>query len=95
MDDSKHLFWQEILNEYSNSSQTVSDFCSDYGIPVWKFYYWRKRLTPVEPSFDEVSLKSETPPGSGIELSLGSLSIKLENGFNESTLRRVLTVLSC
>lgn len=94
MDKSKHVFWQEILSEYSRSSQTVVDFCSDFGIPVWKFYYWRKRLSATKPGFEELSVKPSSS-GSGIELSVGSLRISVASDFDESTLRRVLSVLSC
>jgi hypothetical protein len=95
MDKSKHAFWQEILSEYSHSNQTVVDFCSDFGIPVWKFYYWRKRLSATKPVFEELSVKPSPTSGSGIELSIGSLRISVASDFDESTLRRVLSVLSC
>ena len=95
MAESKYQFWEEILSAHGSSNQTVSAFCADYGIPVWKFYYWRKRLSPAKSGFEEVSISPPSSSSSGIELSLGSLCIKISNDFDESTLRRVLSVLSC
>ena len=95
MEESKHEFWQEILSAHSSSTQTVSSFCSDYGIPVWKFSYWRKRLSPAKSGFEEVSVNPSVSSNSGIELSLGSLRINVASDFDESTLRRVLSILSC
>lgn len=95
MDKSKHEYWREILSSHSVSNQPVSTFCSANSIPAWKFYYWRKRLSPAKSGFEEVSLRPRVNSDSGIELSMGSLQIKVSNDFDESTLRRVLSVLSC
>ena len=95
MNESKHQFWREILSSYSSSGQTVNSFCLANDIPVWKFYYWRKRLRASSSGFEELSVKSQLTSESGIELNIGSLRITVSNNFDESTLRRVLSVLSC
>jgi len=94
MDQSKRNFWSELLAEYESSNQTVSSFCEEYGIAVWKFYYWKKRLKQSPPVFEEVSI-AEKDSSTGIHLSLGSLNIHVQAGFDDVTLRRVLSTLSC
>ena len=73
----------------------------------WKFYWWRRRLRENQASSDRPSISEEgfvellgssdrTEDGSsGITVKLdGRLSILLDRGFDPSTLKQVLSVVS-
>ena len=94
MDQSKRQFWSELLLEYESTNQTVTSFCDINEVLVWQFYYWKKRLKQSDSTFEEVSIVENTS-SSGVHLSVGSLNIHVQNDFSESTLRRVLSTLSC
>lgn len=94
MAQSKRQFWTNLLSEFDSCNQTVSSFCDINEVPVWQFYYWKKRLKQSNSTFEEVSILEDVN-SSGIHLSVGSLNIHVQNNFSESTLRRVLSTLSC
>ena len=35
---------QALLEEFSKGTESAERFCLAKGIPVWKFYHWRKKL---------------------------------------------------
>lgn len=40
--------WQERLDRYAISNQTVTDFCKNEGIAVPSYYYWKRRLNTLD-----------------------------------------------
>lgn len=96
MDREKEEFWSAVLKEQSTSRQTIKSFCEDYGIAVWQFYYWKKKLSsPADPvsGFSELQLSSNNI--GGIRLLAGSVEIFLESDFDADILKKVLRVLNC
>jgi len=94
VDQNKREFWSVLLTKYESSNQTVTSFCEEHDIAVWNFYYWKKRLKQASIAFEEVSIAEEAT-STGIHLSIGLLDIHLQSDFDDVTLRRVLSVLSC
>ncbi len=42
--------WQGILESQAQSGLNAKQFCNANNIPLYSFYFWRKRLAPKEPS---------------------------------------------
>ena len=40
--------WREVFSEFEQSQLTVAKFCEQRGISVAMYYYWRKRIAPLE-----------------------------------------------
>ena len=103
MGRSKEALWRKIFLDFTESGKSVTVFCRDRDIPVWKFYYWRKRIKPREYLFEEVSVPDDPieesepvlaeAPSSGISLFVNDIEVKLTRNFDASTLRRILSVL--
>ena len=43
-DPAKTRLWSDRLKRFSDSSQTVTDFCRSEGVSVSAFHYWKRRL---------------------------------------------------
>ena len=41
----RHAIWQQRLDRYATSNQTVTDFCKTEGVSVPSFYHWKRRLS--------------------------------------------------
>jgi len=96
LDSEKQEFWESVLLEYHHCHGTVKSFCEDYGIAVWQFYYWKKRLSSkaeCSRAFSEVKLSESHSPG--IRLVAGSIEICLDRDFDADFLKKVLRVLNC
>lgn len=96
MDIEKEEFWGSVLKEQGKSHQTIKSFCEDYGIAVWQFYYWKKKLSSGAGSpagFSELKLSSTN--SCGIRLLAGSIEIFLDHDFDPDFLKKVLSVLNC
>ncbi len=49
MEKTKRLqYWDQVLNEQSESGLSKKDFCSDRGIEQATFYYWQRRLQTTQ-----------------------------------------------
>lgn len=96
MDREKEEFWSAVLKEQNTSRQTIKSFCEDYGIAVWQFYYWKKKLSSGAGSpagFSELKLSSTN--SESIRLLAGSIEIFLDHDFDPDFLKKVLRVLNC
>lgn len=96
MDRDKEEFWREILKEHSQSNKSNKQFCKEYGIEVWQFYYWKKRLSPElkdSSGFKEFGLTKHCDPG--VYLIKDSLEIRLDYDFDPGFLQKVLGSLNC
>ena len=106
-DPDKARYWERVFEEQAGSGQTIAAFCEERDLQRWKFYWWRRRLRENQASSDCPSISEEgfvellgssdrTEDGSsGITVKLdGRLSILLNRGFDPSTLKQVLSVVS-
>ncbi|MCP4945552.1 MAG: hypothetical protein GY924_26705 [Planctomycetaceae bacterium] len=50
--------WQERLDRYVMSNQTVTDFCKTEGVSVPSYYHWKRRLST--PHRDSAAAKQKT-----------------------------------
>ena len=103
----KARYWTALFEEHRRSGQTIAAFCEERGLDSSRFHWWRRRLreeqaTSVRPSDRRegfVELVGASDPAadrnSGITLQLdGGWSILLDRGFDPSTLKQVLAVVS-
>ena len=49
--EEKRLFWEELINEFENSSGTLSAFCKAWDVAPWKFHYWRRKIKENKKTF--------------------------------------------
>lgn len=99
--DEKKIFWEELISEFEKSNSSLSYFCKTWGVPTWKFHYWRRKLRSDEVGFvkldviDIKEVKVSKEQAVGILIHSGTFTIEIENGFNEQTLKRLLDCLAC
>ena len=101
----KHL--RGLLADFAGSGQTITEFCKGRGLARSNFYRWRALFAPpVRPSagpglelLPVPSARLVEVPGlgaprrdSGVELEVGGVGIRLSEGFDADTLRRVLEI---
>lgn len=98
-------FWQEKLEEWETSGLSGSSWCKKNQLSYSQFNYWRSIfINKPSPSNgmsvsqeDFIEIKEKIPPeegSSGIELQWNQLSISLGKQFHESTLKKLLRVMS-
>jgi len=94
-----------LLEAQEASGSSIAAFAREQGVRPWALYNARaaarrRGKQDAEPAFTEVRVvdertKPSVPRGSGVELSLPSgLSVQINDGFDEVTLRRVLGILA-
>lgn len=99
------MFWQEKLEEWETSGLSGSAWCRENQLSYYQFNYWRnifisKSSSPKSTSVsqeDFIEIKEEVTSedgGSGIELRWNQLNIFLNKQFHESTLKKLLRVMS-
>ena len=91
--------WERILTEWRLSNDTVSNYCRKNKIPLWQFYYWKRKLggkgtDSSRKGFIRLSFSDTVEETSGmwIELSSGHRLI-IQSNFKRDDLSRVLKVL--
>ncbi len=91
---------QALLDEQQQSGLTIAAFAREQGIPAWRLYHARqardarrsRSLDLVEVGVDPVHVP---PTASDLEMVLpNGLRIAVPTTFDESTLRRLLSVLA-
>jgi hypothetical protein len=91
----KHDKWKKELHNWQISGSRISVYCRTNNIPIWKFYYWKKKFSETgQGEFIKLSLSERTDTSSTglwIELSSG-IRLVIESGFNSKELSRVLAV---
>jgi len=45
---SRAEFWQNVLQQFTESKLSVVDFCSQKGLAVQSFYQWKRKLLSVD-----------------------------------------------
>ena len=95
--------WRERLDEYSESGKSVQEWCGFNGIPIYQYYYWRRRLASLNTrSADtgswlaaEVVDSSSAPFASGgVTIRIAGAAIELTPGFDPDLLRAVVRALA-
>ncbi len=84
--------WKDRISEQRTSGLTIKQWCKERQISTQQFYYWKKRV--VESGLERRSF-IELAEGrkEGIIIECGNLKIRLEKGFDITTLRDCLSVL--
>lgn len=91
MRSDRRKYWEEQYAAYQESGQTCREFCIERGISYASLKSWITKLRRVDNlKFIEMpALKSSE--GMSIVLSSG-MEIKVPDGFNEASLKRLLSV---
>lgn len=63
----KAEFWQQVLEEHSQSNLSVSAFCAQRALSAQSFYQWKRKLQPCtiprsSPSLIPVRIVPSSPP---------------------------------
>jgi hypothetical protein len=92
--------WRKLVSEQEQSGQSVSAFCRERGLPLSRFFFWKKRLREAATSqFVEVQVaKPNREPApvrdTTIEVRLGNgRSLVVGPEFDASHLRALLAVV--
>lgn len=87
--------WQEVLERQVSSGLPATVYCREHGISIWQFRYWKKRLSSSSSGSIGFSRVHVATPASSAHLWIeaGSWRVSVGAGFDEATLRRVLSVL--
>lgn len=72
----RRVHWREILRRWESSGLSQAAFCRQRRIPVWRFAWWKKRLSAEGPAAGSVFIPVRVAPSpaasSELELTLGS-----------------------
>jgi|HubBroStandDraft_6_1064221.scaffolds.fasta_scaffold236428_1 hypothetical protein len=96
--------WRERLDDFAESETTVQEWCDFNGVSTYQYYYWRRRLAPVNsqpqtasPSFLALDLVESAPvptaPG-GLTIRVAGAAIEVSTGFDPAMLRAVVGALA-
>jgi hypothetical protein len=99
---SKERFWRQMVRQWRSSGLSIRAFCANRQVSQPSFYAWRRtiaqrdaettRFLPVQVVPDEQPAGDAS--GNGLELHLGAGRVlRISPGFDEATLRRLLTLL--
>lgn len=94
-DQEREPAWQEMIEQWRASGQSVAAFCRERRISEGSFYAWRKRLGGNRrPAFLPVRIIPDADPepvAAAIEIALASGRIvRVRPGFDPATLGRIL-----
>lgn len=87
--------WQALVERQISSGMAATVYCREHGISIWQFRYWKKRLSSSPEGgegFCRVRV-ADTAPSVQLWIEVGSWRVGVGAGFEEATLRRVLSVL--
>lgn len=84
--------WKDLFEEYRNSGTRRKEFCSERGLKLSTFDYWRSRLRKLnEAQVPVVKLTTVKRPTGPIRVRVGErVVVELEGDAGEDQLRRVL-----
>jgi hypothetical protein len=89
--------WRRIVAEQQASGKSAAAFCSERGLPTWKFSYWQKRLAArgaTSSGFDELRVVESALDAAGqVWVEVGRWRVGVAPGFDVATLRRVVETL--
>jgi len=84
--------WAGRIEKQRQSGKGVKAFCTEEGLKVWQFSYWRGVIhsAKTEPKgFVEVKMKS----GGGVAIEVQGCRIEVERGFDPELLRQVVAAM--
>jgi hypothetical protein len=78
--------WEAIIDAQKKSGQSVQAFCAERALAQSTFWTWRKRLWTgksalvcrPEPDFLAVPIRSAMSMGTGIEVEVGQMRLRLD-----------------
>jgi hypothetical protein len=91
--------WAARMAVWEDSGLSGAEFCRREGIPQWKFYGWRGRLSraraasSAEGGFVPLSFSGEDQ-GCGIALWLNGVRLELSRGFDPVELSKAVKALA-
>ena len=96
--------WLPVVESWRSSGLGAAEFCRREGLPVRRFYQWRKRLSAVaaaeagacgSPGFVQVRFpEAEASGGCGIAVVVGpGVRLELSAGFDAGELARAVRAL--
>lgn len=95
--DNQMAEWAQRVEACRKSGQTVSEWCSEQGIPVSIYYSWQRKVfqavtTESEVCFTEIAAG---PAGRGTAASIqsGRVRIEIHTGADAETVRTILQAL--
>lgn len=106
MKQSTRIRWARRVAQWKKSGQTAEAFAAKIGTTpaTLSFYKWqlnaeqkrdgrrnRKRSKKAAPQF--VELMSAITPDAPVEIETGGVVVRVRNGFDETTLKRVLDLV--
>jgi hypothetical protein len=85
----------EVLAELRASGESTAKFAARCGVSTQRLSYWAKRLPAGQrqPAFVPVELSAGRDDGALIELAAGDVVIRVREGADLATLRRVVDAL--
>jgi hypothetical protein len=75
--DRRREHWRELLRRWQASGISQAQFCRRRGIPVWKFAWWKKRLSDEHPAADGLFVPVRVAPSTA---SCAELELTLRGG---------------
>lgn len=90
--ETNRAIWSGHIDRQRQSGKGVKAFCTEEGLKVWQFSYWRGVIHPAkkEPKgFVEVNVKS----GGGVAIEVNGCRIEVERGFDPELLRQVVVAM--
>jgi hypothetical protein len=103
----KQKEWENIVNRYRNSNESVSRWCTDNNVKPERLWYWlRKHKTDKDTDKTTALVQSNQwlpievyehlamEPSDGITVKVGKASIEVKPGFEPMLLSQVVRVLT-
>jgi len=99
--DDKRARWLNIMDDFSQSGQTISAYCNEHSISVATFSYWKKKLlhqSQEVPEFVQISannqflLPFQVP--SPVIIHMGSIEICISDNCHPELLESLFGILS-
>ena len=93
----KREYWRTHSEAWQESGQTQGEYCKQHGLNLKTFAYWRRRQKKDNPSVRLVQLSAEAlhqAERSALRIVVDNrYAIEVSDGFNPTTLGRVVEVL--
>ena len=92
----KSLQWRQLLADCAGSGLGVQRWCAARNIPEHRYYYWRRKLTPVAEVLKQAVEWMALPADGSANLTVhvGGASIDVAAGFDVALLRAVVEALA-
>lgn len=93
--------WIAIIADWSESGQTIIDYCRDHNLSVATFHYWKKKFHDESnsdvPAFTELHVTDPQTrqDGAGLWFDFGNgAKLVIDHDFNDRTFKKLMGVLS-